>query len=346
VPLATTRPARTDAPVPAHAVQRLDGLHATARSARFREALAFVERVAGFDHAIVLIEGEPGTGKTLLARHLHRLSRRADEVFHRVDLGTLDDSLSGSDLFGHVGGAFTGAQGRRVGHFLAAQRGTLFLDELAKATKSVQQKLLHAIEYREITPVGAERPVPVDVRLVAATNVALEDRVDAGEFLPDLLPRFGCFRVRVPALRDRRCDILPLARHFAEAHAAHFGYREGPPAFDETLGAALERAPWPGNVRELESAVQYLLVSGGGDAVLGLEHCVGQLTHLRRGGTEQEAPLSPERVRAAVVRAGGVSAAARQLRVSRPTVYRYLDRDGSAGRANGDHAENVEASRL
>lgn len=300
------------------------------RYARFRETIAFVERVARHDQTVVLLEGEPGTGKTVLARHLHQLSRRSDSPFHRVDLGTLDDSLSGSDLFGHVSGAFTGAQSRRVGHFVGAQGGTLFLDELAKASKGVQQKLLHAIEYREITPIGAERAIAVDVRIVGATNVSLEARVEAGDFLPDLLPRFGHFRVRIPALRERREDVVPLATHFVARHAPALGYRgvDAPRITDELM-EALAAADWPGNVRELDSAVQYLLVMADGDTALRLGHCTGPLAALRRVARDIQPALSSERVREAISTTGSVAAAARRLNTSRPTIYRYL-RQGSA----------------
>lgn len=307
----------------------------TTKSAKFAAALEEVARFARHDHAVVLLEGEAGTGKTYLARHLHALSRRRDGVFHRVDLGALDDSLSASDLFGHVSGAFTGAQARRVGHFVSAHAGTLFLDEVAKASKLVQQKLLHAIEYREVVPVGAERPMKVDVRLVAATNVSLEARVQAGEFLPDLLPRFGHFRVRVPPLRERRNDIVPLAEHFVAVHAARYGY-DGPlPTIELDVAAALGSVDWLGNVRELDSAIQYLLAAADGADVLGLRHCVGPLAFLRTAAREGLGALSADRVRAVVGEAGSVAGAARKLGTARTTVYRYLRQAADAGDANG-----------
>jgi DNA-binding NtrC family response regulator len=295
-------------------------------SSKFSEAVRQVELLARFDHAVVLIEGEPGTGKTHLAKHLHNRSRRRDSVFHRVDLGALDDGLSGSDLFGHVSGAFTGAQSRRVGHFIAAQGGTLFLDELAKASKCVQQKLLHAIEYREVVQVGAERPMKIDVRLVAATNVVLEERVAAGEFLPDLLPRFGHFRVRIPPLRERRADILDLADHFIAVHSPAFGY-DGRPVISAELAASMECCEWPGNVRELDSAVQYLLFTAVGAKSLELEHCTGSLTHLKLAARDGDNMLTPDRVRAVVNETGSISGAARKLGTARTTVYRYLRRE-------------------
>jgi DNA-binding NtrC family response regulator len=227
-----------------------------------------------------------------------------------------------------VSGAFTGAQSRRLGHFIAAQGGTLFLDELAKASKPIQQKLLHAIEYGEVVQVGAERPLRTDVRIVAATNVSLQERVDVGEFLPDLLSRFGHFRVEIPPLRERPSDIVPLAEHFVASHAPRYGYREAMPTLTSDLCVALENAAWPGNVRELDGAVQYLLVAASGARELGLEHCTGSLSYLRAIARSTEAPLTPDLVRETVESTGSVSGAARKLGTARTTVYRYLRREG------------------
>lgn len=299
----------------------------TARSPSFRRTLEALERYAPFERVTLLLEGEPGTGKTSLARFVHARSPRRDRPFHRVDLGAIDDALSASELFGHVPGAFTGATGRRHGHFVSADRGTLFLDEIGKASLQVQRRLLHAIENRELTAVGTDRPMKVDVRLIAATNVSLEDLVGRGEFLPDLLPRFGLFRVVVPPLRERRADIGPLAEGLVAQHAAGFGYEPGaPPGLHPELLVALQEAPWPGNVRELVSTIHFLLVHGGGADTLTLAHCEGPLAYL----TRHEPPAL--RARQAVAESGSIVAAARRLGVSRSTIYRYLERDGAVGR--------------
>src|SRR5882672_9708402 len=150
-------------------------------SATFRRTLAQLERFARDRRATILLVGESGTGKTTLARHIHQASPRADRAFQRVVLSTLDDALAGSELFGHVSGAYTDARQSRPGQFASANGGTVFLDEIGKSSLSVQQKLLHVVEYGEFRPVGADREVLVDVRLVAATNLSLEDAVADGK---------------------------------------------------------------------------------------------------------------------------------------------------------------------
>lgn len=298
-----------------------------ARSTAFRAALDALDRFARFDRALVLLEGEAGTGKTSLARYLHEASPRRQRTFHRVDLGALDDALSSSELFGHAPGAFTGAftgaSARRHGHFASAERGTLLLDEIGKASLTVQRRLLHVIEYGELTAVGTDRPFKVDVRLVAATNVSLERLVECGEFLPDLLPRFGFFRITVPPLRERRADIAQLAANVVHEQAGAFGYPpQAPPRLHPELVAAFEHAPWPGNVRELVSAVQLLLVLADGAPELTPDHCAGPLAHL----AVSETPAA--RARRTIAETGSVVAAARKLGVRRSTLYRHLGPEG------------------
>jgi DNA-binding NtrC family response regulator len=233
----------------------------------------------------LLIEGESGTGKTYFARELHLASERAAGPFEYVVLSALDDSLASSELFGHVEGAFTDARRSRAGRFATARGGTLFLDEIGKASAAVQQKLLHAVEYGEIRPVGADRDVRVDVRIIAASNVPLEQLVLGERFLPDLHARLNAFRVRLPPLRERRADIPAFVEQFVVAHALALGYPRTP-SIHPDLMAALQRAPWPNNVRQLDSTLLRLLVDVDGAGELRLEHCVDDLSYLRadRGG--------------------------------------------------------------
>jgi two-component system, NtrC family, response regulator HydG len=293
------------------------------RSAGYLRMRERAFRYARATNAPLLIEGESGTGKTYFARELHLASKRAAGPFEYVVLSALDDSLASSELFGHVEGAFTDARRTRAGHFATARGGTLFLDEIGKASRAVQQKLLHVVERREIRPIGADRDVRVDVRIIAASNVPLEQLVQEGGFLPDLYARLSAFRVTMPALRERRADIPVFAEQFLRGYARELECG-APPAIHADLMRALQRAPWPNNVRQLDAAILRLLVDADGAEELRLEHCVDDLKYLRVSGASGKAgPLSLEAAEEAIARAGGsVSEAARQLGVDRTTVHR------------------------
>lgn len=293
------------------------------RSAAYLKCLAQVRRFARDEHAAVLLEGESGTGKTQLARELHLASPRARGTYHHVVLSTLDDTLAGSELFGHVLGAFTDARQARAGHFATANGGTLFLDEIGKTSMAVQQKLLHSIEYGDIRPVGSDRDVHVDVRIVAATNVSLDDLVADDRFLPDLHARLSAFRICLPPLRDRRADIPGLVAHYIGLLAPRCGYVNLPTA-DEDLVAALQRAPWPNNLRQLSATVHRLLVDAEGAEVLTLDHCLDDLAYLNdepRAGRRPQ--LTQSAIDQALTRAGSIVGAARLLGVDRTTIYRF-----------------------
>ncbi len=287
--------------------------------------MAQADRFAKDRRATILIEGESGTGKTRLARRIHQRSPRASSPFNTVVLSTLDDTLASSELFGHVSGAFTDARHSRAGHFVTANAGTLFLDEIGKASLSVQQKLLHAIEYGEIRPVGSDREMRIDVRIVAATNVCLEDLATREQFLPDLLARLVAFRVRLPPLRERRADIPILVREYVAKHACACGYREAP-VVDDALMSALHRAAWPNNLRQLDATVHRLLVDAEGVESISLDHCFDDLSYLRGEPRGSVAPLTAQRVLVALERAGSVTGAARLLGVDRTTLHRFQRR--------------------
>jgi DNA-binding NtrC family response regulator len=214
------------------------------------ELMAMAERIAVSD-ATVLIEGESGTGKELLARRIHLASPRRDFAFVPVNCAAIPRDLLESELFGHAKGAFTGATSERRGRFLQADKGTLFLDEIAELPLDLQSRLLRVLQEKLLEPVGSERSYPLNVRVLAATNQNLEARVRNGEFRQDLFYRLNVVPLHLPPLRDRKEDILPLARHFL---AKHSGGREW--EIPLRTGERLLSQPWPGNVRELENLCQ------------------------------------------------------------------------------------------
>ena len=280
-----------------------------------------VRRFARDGTVPVLLEGEIGTGKTTLARALHELSPRCDAAFEHVVLSTLDDTLASSELLGHVPGAFTDARRARDGRFRSAHGGSVFLDEIGKSSLAIQNKLLHAIEYGVVRPVGADRDVRVDVRVIAASNIPLAELVASGAILPDLHARIGTFSIRVPPLRERRADIAPLARHYIAVHAEGCGY-SSQPEIDRDLLDALINAPWPYNLRELDSTIRRLLIEADGAAVLTLKHCEGPLEHLvPERCTDKQVTL--EELDAALARANNnVARAALEMGMHRATFYR------------------------
>jgi transcriptional regulator with AAA-type ATPase domain len=233
------------------------------RSAALRRVRADCETV-GPSLVPVLIEGETGTGKELVAAELHRASRRSGP-FVPVNCGAIPGGLAESELFGHAVGAFTGAIARHDGLFAAARHGTLFLDEIGEMPADVQAKLLRALAVREVRPVGSSQAVKVDVRVIAATNRALDDEVASGRFRADLLARLAGWRLPVPPLRDRREDILVLAELF-------LGRENQRLRLTSHAAEALLLHPWPYNVRELEQVMAAAAVRAATGEVIRLEH--------------------------------------------------------------------------
>jgi DNA-binding NtrC family response regulator len=235
---------------------------------RMRAVLELVERVAQAP-VPVLIEGETGTGKELVARAVHRRSGPGERPFLAVNAAALPDTLLESELFGHERGAFTGAESARRGLFEQARGGTVFLDEIASMSLAFQGKLLRVLEDKLVRPLGGSRDVPVDFRLVSATNRDLEALIASGAFRDDLFYRLRVVSIRIPPLRERRSDVLPLAQHFlAEATRRCLGPSAACPELTPSAADALLGHEWPGNVRELENAVQRAVVVCAGDRVL------------------------------------------------------------------------------
>ena len=222
-----------------------------------RELLEHIERLAPSE-ATVLVTGETGTGKELVARHLHQKSQRAKAPFVAVNCGALSESLVDAELFGHEKGAFTGASAARAGWFEAANGGTLFLDEIGDLPLPVQVKLLRVLQEREVVRLGARTPIPIDVRLVAATNINLANAVAAGHFREDLFYRLHVAQVKLLPLRERPGDIMPLARFFAEQYRRKLRYP--PVSISPQAEGALLDHHWPGNIRELENALHYAVL--------------------------------------------------------------------------------------
>jgi DNA-binding NtrC family response regulator len=310
------------APVPGDA----DGL--LGESAAMQSLRAQIAQV-GASEASVLILGENGVGKELVARALHRASPRAAGPLLAVDMGSLPEALVESELFGHRRGSFTDARESRPGRFVAAAGGTLLLDEIGNLPLAQQAKLLAALERREVTPVGSDRPVPVDVRVLAATNLAEAALFDARRFRPDLLYRLNTVVLRVPPLRERgAADIALLLRHYL----AHFAKR--PLDLGADALARLVAYPWPGNVRELRQACERAALLARGpvlswadfgrpDAPAAAAADAPSDTGLDLARREREA------VQAALAQAdGNISQAAKLLGVSRAALYRKLDKHG------------------
>ena len=299
-----------------------------ARSEAMREAVRLAGRVAATD-ANVLVTGESGTGKDALAQHLHAQSPRAAGPFVRIDCAALPAELLEAELFGYERGAFTGATAAKPGRLEAAHKGTLVLDEIAHLPRDAQAKLLRVIERREFERLGGRRTVRVDARLVALTNVDLDDAVRRRAFREDLFYRLNVVRIHVPPLRERREDVGPLAEKLLAAYAA----KHGRPArrFDSGALAALAVYDFPGNVRELANVVERAVIVSDGREVGAedLPEAVRAAAALgaRRSRRPTLAELEDEYIREVLAAArGNKSEAARVLGISRKNLYERLAR--------------------
>jgi two-component system response regulator HydG len=233
-------------------------------SLALRELLTMIAAVAPTD-ATVLVVGETGTGKELAARAVHRQSRRNGRPFVAINCGALTETLLESELFGHARGAFTGAGATRRGLFEEASGGTLFLDEVGELTPATQVRLLRVLQERQVRPVGSNKPIDVDVRVVAATNRNLVDEVAAGRFREDLYYRLDVMRLELPPLRDRPEDVPQLVQHFLSKRGERLGKQVR--HVDPIVLARLSEHPWPGNIRELENAVDRAIVLAKDDTI-------------------------------------------------------------------------------
>ena len=290
-------------------------------SQQFKRVLEIVEKVAKTD-ANILITGENGTGKDVLARELHRQSLRSKEVMVNVDMGSLSDTLFESELFGHVKGAFTDAKDDRAGKFEIARGSTLFMDEIANLSLPLQAKLLVALQNREIVKVGSNKKVPIDIRLVCATNSNLNLLVSKGEFREDLLYRINTIQIEIPPLRERVTDIPLLANFFLSMYSSK--YKKSELMFDNEVMEQLKQYAWPGNVRELQHAVEKAVILSDGNTLT-------QHNFIFPKSTREEAPVKTleEMERIMIEESirnheGNLSSVAIQLGISRQTLYNKI----------------------
>ncbi|MGH8295808.1 MAG: sigma-54-dependent transcriptional regulator [Steroidobacteraceae bacterium] len=285
--------------------------------------------------ANVLVLGENGTGKELVAREIHRLSKRAQEAFLRVDLGTLSPQLFESELFGHRRGAFTDAKQDRIGLLRAASGGTLFLDEIGNVPLHLQGKLLTALERREVTPVGADRPEPIDVRLICATNLPPRRLADENVFRQDLLYRINTVEIALPPLRERREDIPLLLEHFIAIYSEK--YNVSPKRLSAAALDGLMAHEWPGNVRALRHAMERAVILSEAEMLEPLDFSLAASSAAHGG--PGAAPLTPESsrldtverdtiARALETHGRNISRAAESLGLTRASLYRRMQKHG------------------
>ena len=297
-----------------------------AGSAPMQKVLRIVQRVAPTE-ANVLIRGENGTGKELIARALHQQSSRADKALVSVDLGAVPETLFESELFGYTQGAFTDADRDRPGRFQAAHEGTLFLDEIGNLPASMQTKLLRVLESREVVPLGSDQPVEIDVRLIAATNQPLEKLVADGRFREDLLYRVNTIEIDLPPLRDRLDDLPALAEHFVKLNARK--YQVETKRLSESALSELRGHQWPGNVRELSHAIERAMILSDGDTLNADDFSfssAGEHTDAESLNLEEN---ERRMITLALDRAGeNISHAASMLGITRAALYRRIEKFG------------------
>ena len=296
-------------------------------SPAMQQLMKIVVKVARTD-ASILITGENGTGKEMLAREIHALSNRRQQEMIAVDMGAITESLFESELFGHVKGSFTDAHTDRTGKFEAADHSTLFLDEIGNLPYHLQAKLLTAIQRRNIVRVGSNTPIPIDIRLICATNRNLQEMVDREEFREDLLYRINTIHIEIPPLRERKEDIVPLAERFIIRFCKQ--YDKEPMKFSPAAKEKLTAHPWYGNIRELEHAIEKVVIINDG---LQIPAELFQLSS-RKTETSEKNISTLEEMEVQMIRkaldacAGNLSAVAAQLGITRQTLYNKMKKFG------------------
>lgn len=296
-------------------------------SMAMQNVLDIVEKVAATD-ANVLILGENGTGKELVARALHRRSKRVEEVFITVDMGAVSESLFESELFGHVKGAFTDAREDRAGRFEIASKGTLFLDEIGNLPRNLQAKLLAVLQNRKITRVGSNRSVDIDIRLICATNMPIHDLVGRNEFRQDLLFRINTVEIIIPPLRERKEDIPPLTSHFLKMYSRKYGLKQK--RINKAAEKKLQTYAWPGNVRELQHTIERAVIMSD-QPVLNPQDIILTQSQAPEESLNFDA-YNLDQIEKTVIRKtltkhqGNISHAALELGITRASLYRRMDK--------------------
>jgi len=296
-------------------------------SPKMEQVFNTISKVADTD-ANILILGENGTGKELVARSLHRQSQRANEVFISVDMGAISETLFESELFGYVKGAFTDAKKDKPGRFEVASGGTLFLDEIGNLSLPLQAKLLTTLESRQVTRVGSTKPIPIDVRLICATNMTPADMVAQQRFRQDLLYRINTVEIHLPPLRERQGDIPLLVEHFLDQYCKK--YQKNIKRVSEATLKKLDKYHWPGNIRELQHAVERAVILSETDVLQPIDFPLSQMDAEDDIMTLNDYNL--DRVEKTVIRKvmsqyeGNVSQAAEELGLTRAALYRRLEK--------------------
>lgn len=296
-------------------------------SAELMNVLKIVRKVAKTDTNI-LITGENGTGKELIARELHRLSNRSNEMLVNVDMGAVSESLFESELFGHVKGAFTDARENRAGKFEVANKGTLFLDEIGNLSFHLQAKLLAALQNREITRVGSNQTIPVDIRLICATNKNLPELVEKGLFREDLLYRINTIQIEIPPLRERGDDILVLADFFLKKYA--WKYDKPSLKLNSQAQEKLLKYQWPGNIRELEHSIEKAVILSENNILKPDDFFLRPLCGIKSENDSLKLEEMEKRLITVALdkNPGNISAAAEELGITRQTLYNKIKKFG------------------
>jgi DNA-binding NtrC family response regulator len=296
------------------------------QSASMKQVFDLIEKVSATD-ANVLLTGENGTGKEVVAREIHRLSPRNQEIMVGVDMGAVSETLFDSELFGHTKGSFTDAKEDRAGKFETANKGTLFLDEIGNLSISLQAKILAAIQNRKVTRIGSNTPIPIDIRLISATNRNLQKMIVEGQFREDLLYRINTITIHIPPLRDRGGDILLLAGFYLNK----YGIKYKKPRLELSPGAeqSLMNYSWPGNVRELQHSMERAVILA--DSAVIDEHSLALSKQVpeKKLSVQTFEEMEKQMILASLEKEkGNLSAVAKSLGITRPTLYNKMKRYG------------------